>query len=157
MITAGFFSHLTSAPQAPGTAWPGWSSRRDSVSYAAALSTCDSVKWDTWELATSKGSRTCGWLQSVNISKLGLFLKFSMPGLKFQPLKQTRAITFVVPLLKRKKSCFWHRGLCGMPAGAKGFILLHNFQGQEKPLQNRVMAKKCLWFPLGQTSNSVFL
>lgn len=76
-----------------------------------------------------------------------------MPGLKFQPLKQTRGKTLVVPLPKRKKSCFW---LCGTPAGAKGFILLHNFQSQEKPLQEWC-ASKCLWFPLGQTSNSVSL
>lgn len=123
-------------------------------------SMCDSVKWDTWELATLNRSRTCGWLQSVDVSKLGLFLKFGMPGLTFQPLKHPRGINIIVPLPKRKKSCFWLRGLCGVPAGAKGFTLLHSFQGQEKPLQGRAMvrcANKCLWFTLAQTSNSVFL
>lgn len=65
---------------------------------------CDSVKWDIWELDTLKRSRTCGWLQSVNISKLGLFLKFCVPGLKFQPLKQTRGIILIVVFLKGRKS-----------------------------------------------------
>lgn len=120
-------------------------------------SICES--WPLWRNQEHVGGCKV-WMSS----KLGFscpFLKFSMPAFKFQALKHPRGVTLVIPLPKRKKSSSWHMWLCGTLTGAKGFILLlHSFQGQQKPLQDRVMVrwkKKCLCFTLGQTLNPVFL
>lgn len=157
---------LALALQIRVTVRPGWSNRLPALSviYATAFThvSLQSRRCESWPLW--RNQEHMGGCKVWTSSKLGFscpFLKFSMPAFKFQLLKHPRGVTLVISLPKRKKSGSWHMWLWGMQAGAKGFILLlHSFQGQQKPFQERVIVrwkKKKLCFTLGQTSNPIFL